>query len=291
MEQKEIVAEEKVIDKSTGVGILIVDQRQVYMAKLLEERGYRLITWDLREGQMPRGKDPIWCAGVLILPVPVSRVQDLARLEQCLIMHRYDIKMCIGGAFPQELKELLDQYEIPWMDVLTDSVVAMKNAIATAEGCIAELSRLMPVNIEDANIIVMGFGNCGKPIAEKLYCMGAHVSVVARSEKALSMAHYFGFMDYPMDAAIPYTEADAIINTIPALVITKKEIDLLHEDAVVLDIASAPGGCDSAYCKEKHVPYKLALGLPGLYCPKTSAMILLEAMPFGYKPDREKWKS
>ena len=87
------------------------------------------------------------------------------------------------------------------------------------------------------------------------------------------------------------TEADAIINTIPALVITKKEIDLLHEDAVVLDIASAPGGCDSAYCKEKHVPYKLALGLPGLYCPKTSAMILLEAMPFGYKPDREKWKS
>ena len=65
MEQKEIVAEEKVIDKSTGVGILIVDQRQVYMAKLLEERGYRLITWDLREGQMPRGKDPIWCAGVL----------------------------------------------------------------------------------------------------------------------------------------------------------------------------------------------------------------------------------
>ena len=167
MEQKEIVAEEKVIDKSTGVGILIVDQRQVYMAKLLEERGYRLITWDLREGQMPRGKDPIWCAGVLILPVPVSRVQDLARLEQCLIMHRYDIKMCIGGAFPQELKELLDQYEIPWMDVLTDSGVAMKNAIATAEGCIAELSRLMPVNIEDANIIVMGFGNCGKPIAEK----------------------------------------------------------------------------------------------------------------------------
>ena len=87
------------------------------------------------------------------------------------------------------------------------------------------------------------------------------------------------------------TEADAIINTIPALVITKKEIDLLHEDAVVLDIASAPGGCDSAYCKEKHVPYKLALGLPGLYCPKTSAMILLEAMPFGYKPNREKWKS
>ena len=81
MEQKEIVAEEKVIDKSTGVGILIVDQRQVYMAKLLEERGYRLITWDLREGQMPRGKDPIWCAGVLILPVTSGTMPDHAQIR------------------------------------------------------------------------------------------------------------------------------------------------------------------------------------------------------------------
>ena len=39
MEQKEIVAEEKIVSKSTGIGILIVDERQVYMARLLEEKG------------------------------------------------------------------------------------------------------------------------------------------------------------------------------------------------------------------------------------------------------------
>lgn len=99
MEQKEIVAEEKVIDKSTGVGILIVDQRQVYMAKLLEERGYRLITWDLREGQMPRGKDPIWCAGS---PDPAGPGQSCAGFgasgtmpDHAQIRHQ----KCIGGAF------------------------------------------------------------------------------------------------------------------------------------------------------------------------------------------------
>lgn len=291
MEQKEIVAEEKIVSKSTGIGILIADERQVYMARLLEEKGYTVVTWDLREGPMPRGTEKLWCAGGLILPVPVSRITDQERLEQCLIAHRYDIQLCIGGAFSKSLRALLDEYGIPWLDVLEESGVAMKNAIATAEGCIAELSQLMPVNIEDANIIVMGFGNCGKPIAEKLYCMGAHVSIVARSERALSMAHYFGFLDYPMDAVIPFDEADAVINTIPALVITKKEIDALKKDAVVLDIASAPGGCDGAYCKEKGVPYKLALGLPGIYCPKTSAQILLEAMPFDYHPHCEKWKS
>ncbi len=55
--KKEIVAEEKVIDKKYRSRYPpIASKRQVYMAKLLEERGYRPITWDLREGQMPRGK-------------------------------------------------------------------------------------------------------------------------------------------------------------------------------------------------------------------------------------------
>ena len=98
MEQKKIVAEEKVIDRSTGVGILIVDQRQVYMAKLLEERGYRLITWDLREGQMPRGKDPIWCAGVLILPVPAFRKPLLGSLanRRGALAHRLGHALRLG---------------------------------------------------------------------------------------------------------------------------------------------------------------------------------------------------
>ena len=290
-EEKTFTKDGMQISKDTVIGILVVDGRQTYMAQLLEEKGYRVLTWDTREGQMPSCKDSFWDAGVIILPVPVSRIRDREKLELCLASHRDTIRLCIGGVFPEALVTMLEECGIPWMDVLEQSEVAWKNAIATAEGCVAELSHLMPVNIEDSNIIVMGFGKCGKPIAEKLYCMGAHVSVVARSEKALSMAHYFGFMDYPMDAAIPYDEADAVINTIPAPVITKKEIDQLSEDAVVLDIASAPGGCDGEYCRQKGIPYKLALGLPGLYSPKTSAQILLEAMPFGYKPRPDKWKS
>ena len=42
MEQKEIVAEEKIVSKSTGIGILIVDERQVYMARLWKKK---VIPW------------------------------------------------------------------------------------------------------------------------------------------------------------------------------------------------------------------------------------------------------
>ncbi len=279
------------VSKEKRTGIFIVDDRQVYMEKMLKEKGYGTCSWDLREGELPPEDEEIWKSEILLLPVPVSRIREQMILYQRIHRNRETLELCIGGIFPTELQEVLLQDQVPWLDVLKDKTVAKKNAVATAEGAIAELSRMMPVNIERSHIIVMGFGNCARPIAEKLYCMGAKISVVARSEKALSMAHYYGYMDYPMDACIPFDEADAVINTIPAFVITAKEIDRLKEDAVVLDIASAPGGCDMGYCKKKGVACKLALGLPGIYAPKTSAEILLEAMPFGYKPSENKWKS
>ena len=274
----------EIIGKDKTVGILVVDGRQTYMAKLLLKKGYSVVMW--QEGDEDMGD-----ANVVILPVPVSRVKNQKWLTECLKRHKDEIELCLGGVFGEELVKALEEIEIPWWDVLKDPEVAMKNAIATAEGTIAELSKLMPVNIEGSNVIVMGFGKCGKPIAEKLYCMGANVSVVARSERALSLAHYFGFMDYPMDAEIPFAKADAVINTIPALVINKREINLLQPDAVVLDIASAPGGCNFSYLKERGIAHKLALGLPGIYSPKTSGEILLAAMPFGYKPSETKWMS
>ena len=274
----------EIIGKDKTVGILVVDGRQTYMAKLLLKKGYSVVTW--QEGDENMGD-----ANVVILPVPVSRVKNQKWLIECLKGHKDEIELCLGGVFGEELVKVLEELEIPWSDVLRDPEVAMKNAIATAEGTIAELSKLMPVNIEGSNVIVMGFGKCGKPIAEKLYCMGANVSVVARSERALSLAHYFGFMDYTMDAEIPFAKADAVINTIPALVINKREINLLQPDAVVLDIASAPGGCNFPYLKERGIAHKLALGLPGIYSPKTSGEILLAEMPFGYKLSETKWMS
>ena len=91
------------ISKDTVIGILVVDGRQTYMAQLLEEKGYRVLTWDTREGQMPSCKDSFWDAGVIILPVPVSRIRDREKLELCLASHRDTIRLCIGGVFPEAL--------------------------------------------------------------------------------------------------------------------------------------------------------------------------------------------
>ena len=65
----------------------------------------------------------------------------------------------------------------------------------------------------------------------------------------------------------------------------QKEIELISKklaqfkpDAVVIDIASAPGGVDFDTCRKHAVRAKLCPGLPGIYSPMTSARILCQAV-------------
>lgn len=264
---------------SGSIAIIASDMRQIYMAKMLEEKGYQVFVWNLMKETSAEEK--LWNAQALILPVPVSKIRDGSHVAEKIAEHADIIKKVYGGAFPEQWKNLLESAGVEVTDILKNETVARKNAIATAEGTIAELISSMPVNLEGSHVTVFGFGKCGKAIAEKLYCMGAAVSVVARNAKSLELARFFGFE--AIDIASPdldLSQADAVVNTVPAPVIGKREIDQLKSDTVIIDIASAPGGCDRSYCEEKGIFCKLAPGLPGIYSPKTSALILLQAMPF-----------
>ena len=276
------------------IGMIASDMRQIYMSEMLREKGYQVHLVDLRRetagGTEPKdaaepngGNDweTLWKSRYLILPVPVSRLPEPERTAEKIAACKDTLEGVYGGQLPQRWVDEFSAAGIETVDLMKDPAVAARNAVATAEGTIAELAALMPENIEGAHVVVTGFGRCGKVIAEKLYCMGARVAVAARSEQALALAGFFGFEALDLSrGTIPLGDADAVINTVPAMVIGKKEIDQLRKDAVVLDIASAPGGCDLEYCREKGIACKLALGLPGIYSPKASARILLQAMPF-----------
>lgn len=266
------------------IGIIATDLRQIYMEKILKEKGYAIVLWDQQSVITDMPLD-FWECSDYILPVPMSRLKNVEMVTEQLIRHKNKKTRVFGGVFSPDMKRDLEQAKIQVIDVLKDQQVARRNAIATAEGTLAELAKLMPVNIEDSGIMILGFGKCGKIIAEKLYCLGAKVSVVARSKEALELARLFDYAPYVLEIGvkegkIPYGKMDAVINTIPAAVFGAYEINQLKKDAVVIDIASAPGGCDFAFLKEKKIPYCHALGLPGIYSPKSSAQILLDAMPF-----------
>ena len=244
------------------IGIIAADMRQIYMSEMLKKKRYEVYLLDLRDGKrisrdLLESDKELWKSDALILPVPLKKVGDTELLSEEIAKHSGTITQVYGGAFPRGWEKPLEKEGILAVDLMEKTEVVRKNAVATAEGAIAELMKLMPVNVEGSRIVVTGFGTCGKVIAETLYCL----MDLSAGELTLS-------------------RADGVINTVPARIIGAKEIDEMRRDAALIDIASAPGGCDLEYCKEKGISCKLASGLPGIYSPKTSARILLQAMPF-----------
>lgn len=66
-----------------------------------------------------------------------------------------------------------------------------------------------------------------------------------------------------------------IFNTIPAPVLHAQRLAWIRQDAVLIDIASVPGGLDYAYCAQKGLNARLCGGLPAKYAPKSAAELLL----------------
>ena len=90
-----------------------------------------------------------------------------------------------------------------------------------------------------------------------------------------------GQIVFPLKASDPAKacfETLFLINTVPDRVIDESLIMILQKDAIIIDIASKPGGCDFEACKRYQINCTHALGLPGIYCPKTGAKILYDCM-------------
>ena len=71
---------------------------------------------------------------------------------------------------------------------------------------------------------------------------------------------------------------DTVINTIPAPVLTEPLLALVRKDALLLELASAPGGIDAAAAHERGLRYIRAPGLPAKYAPERAAVILRDAV-------------
>jgi dipicolinate synthase subunit A len=69
-------------------------------------------------------------------------------------------------------------------------------------------------------------------------------------------------------------EADVIFNTVPSMVLTAEMLENVSPEAVIIDIASAPGGTDFHAANRLMIKAVLAPGLPGRVAPKTAGRIL-----------------
>ena len=161
-------------------------------------------------------------------------------------------------------------------DYMADPFVAMKNAIATAEGALAQAISLSPITLQSSKVLVIGFGRCGELLALKARQLGSLVHVCDCSNMAKTHAEALGF---PTMHTVKNCKSYSIIfNTAPYLTLTPDLIDTMEKDVTIIDLSSSPGGTDFSYCKQKGITAKLCPSLPALYAPKTSGSILAHAI-------------
>ncbi|NBJ68345.1 MULTISPECIES: dipicolinic acid synthetase subunit A [Clostridia] len=157
--------------------------------------------------------------------------------------------------------------------------VAIYNSIPTAEGTIMMAIEHTDFTIHSSRVVVVGFGRVGNTVANKFSALGAKVSVSATQMKDLARVTEMGLTAIPLDQLASYMEdCDLLINTIPASVIGKEEMKHLPSHAVIIDLASKPGGTDFAYAKQRGIKAILSRSLPSIVAPKTAGKILADVI-------------
>ena len=150
------------------------------------------------------------------------------------------------------------------MNYASDEEYLTRNADITAEGAVWLLMRELDRTISGRNVTVVGSGRIAKLLAEKLNALGASVTVACRSDRERAMFAILGMTAAPLENI----GGTIIINTVPERVV---DLDNLRKGALLIELASKPGGFDHEEAEKRGMRVVAAPGLPAKYAPRSAA--------------------
>ena len=270
------------------------DQRQACLARLLAQDGHTVHTYALGTvgtdvlSLVPEKEwSEIRKADCVILPMTVSKGAGLlnAPLEECeySLGELFD-RLCpgqflCGGRVDKETRSLAEERGLTLRDYFDREELVVANAVPTAEGAVQLAMEHLPITIHGARILVIGFGRVGRITAQRFAALGARVSVAARRYDQLAWAQTMGFGGEHLNHLAGWLCGyDMVVNTVPAQILGRKELEDLKEDALILDLASKPGGVDLYAVRELNRTVIWALALPGKVAPVTAGAIIKDTI-------------
>lgn len=269
------------------------DRRSALLCAILEGDGHRVQSFALEKARLPGGvlrsgclQGCIYGADCVILPVPAEtgalintplsdNTVKTAELIDCLWPHQ----LLCGGKFSDESCALINRAGIESVDLMRRCDFVTGNAAITAEGALWRLMEESEKTVQGAQVLVCGWGRIGKLLALRLSALGAQVSVAARSGESQAMIEALGL------TAIRYSRLegtiggfDAVINTVPARVLSDPMLCMMADGAIVMELASPPGGFDRKLAENIGLRVLHAPGLPGVYAPESAASLIKETV-------------
>ncbi|RLL45137.1 dipicolinate synthase subunit DpsA [Oceanobacillus piezotolerans] len=157
--------------------------------------------------------------------------------------------------------------------------IAIYNSIPTAEGTLKIAIEETDTTIHGSKVLILGFGRVGLTIARTFSSIGAIVTVAARKTEHIARIEEMGLKAIVLsDIENTISSAQICINTIPSHILNKRVLQKVHPSALIIDIASKPGGTDFSFAKEKGINAIHALGIPGKTAPKTAGKIIAKVL-------------
>ena len=276
---------------SYKIAVIGGDKRQVYLARILTKKGYEVTVYGLCERahderiqEAASLKEAMQEVDAAVGPVPFirsGRITGTCEAPDINIETLFD-KLpenadFFAGNIPDEVRRYAQGKGIRAYDMMKDELVAARNAVATAEGVVAEAITRSPVNLTKSRCLVLGYGRCGSVLTRLLKSLLCRV-LVSEKDKTRA-ADAFVLADGIVSEA-EVTEAvgnvDFIFNTVPERILSEERLRHVGKNTRILDIASAPGGVDYRAAEALSVNAVLLPGLPGRYAPASSAEILAD---------------
>lgn len=215
-------------------------------------------------------------ADFLLLPMPLRTVTP----GQLDLLHRVRAGTPVfAGRMDARAVTTIRRMGLTPVDYYTRSELASLNAVPTAEGCLCLLMQMRTRTLWESPVLVLGFGRVGQAVARRLAALGARVTVAARSPDQRAGARCCGCHAAPLTALERLLPGfDAVVNTIPARVLPARLLGYLPRGAVIIDLASAPGGVDFDAAQAMGLQARLAPGLPGRCAPDTAGELIAQTI-------------
>lgn len=177
------------------------------------------------------------------------------------------------------LRQLCGKHGISLVELFDRDDVAIYNSIPTAEGAVMMAIQHTDITIHGSTCMVLGLGRTGLTLARTLRGLGAKVKAGVRREEHYARAEEMGFEPFYVKQLPQFvSNIDLLFNTIPTMIVTAQIIANLPSRAVIIDLASKPGGTDFRFAEKRGIKALLAPGLPGIVAPKTAGRIIADCL-------------
>lgn len=260
------------------------DERFICLARRLEKEGNEVACFGFdKEDKDIRKCGELITADCYILPLPVERNGVLnapfSETERSIHEILFDIpdgSLVLGGKISEKMKNSSECRGLEIYDYMKNPDFTVGNAALTAEAALWLLMNECDTALYGKRALVIGYGRIGRILAQRLKAMKTDVGVMSRNPEVRALAGALGYN--PLSPRENIAGYDIVINTAPGQVLPEGAFSALEKDAVLLELASAPGGLSRAEAAEFGLGFIAAPGLPAKYSPESAAGLIYNSI-------------